>query len=316
MSCHVCQCDDTHYFGSYGNLKNVSSDCKPCKDHGELILCRRCCTLQKRIDRAFLSKCQEIYRNYAMYFQGGGAEQKVFTKDSADARPRSLVVLSVLLEQFYVPEQGRYLDIGCGTGHLLDNFHSMRPQWTLYGYELKDTYRKAVLARSAIEGFYSGQLSAIDQRFDMVSLFGCLEHIHDPGPFLEVVRTLLKDEGLLLIEVPNVMDNPFDLVVYDHCTHFSIHSLLSLLNRVGFSHVFVSTDLAPKEITVLARLHIAGAQASPSIEHMESTPDFVTASLRWLEKLKNQSEKILSGSPCIGIFGTSIAAVWLYSELD
>lgn len=48
-----------------------------------------------------------------------------------------------------------------------------------------------------------------EQRFDVIMLADVLEHLHDPWQALQSLRHLLSAEGLLLVQVPNVMHPDF-----------------------------------------------------------------------------------------------------------
>ncbi|MFA7240540.1 MAG: class I SAM-dependent methyltransferase [Sulfuricellaceae bacterium] len=48
-----------------------------------------------------------------------------------------------------------------------------------------------------------------EQRFDVIMLADVLEHLHDPWQALQSLRPLLSAEGLLLVQVPNVMHPDF-----------------------------------------------------------------------------------------------------------
>jgi len=54
------------------------------------------------------------------------------------------------------------------------------------------------------------------------------------------------------MEVSNIEENPFDILIADHLMHFSPETLSNLLRRVGFMPTLVATDWVPKEISLLA----------------------------------------------------------------
>ncbi len=139
---------------------------------------------------------------------------------------------------------GKILDIGCGTGDRLDAFRSMG--YDVYGVEPSDSalYAKEHLKLNVIQGdLFSAHFES--DFFNVISLFHVLEHTHDPTRVCEEIYRILREGGLLVIQVPNkgclqhrifkerwaAFDVPRDLY------YFGIKTLRSLLERVGFKIV-------------------------------------------------------------------------------
>jgi len=83
-----------------------------------------------------------------------------------------------------------------------------------------------------------------NRTFDVVTLFHVLEHLPDPGTALLVVRSLLRAEGVLVAQVPNVDSYQarlfgrrwYGLDVPRHVVNFTAQSLARLLARCGFEN--------------------------------------------------------------------------------
>lgn len=75
-------------------------------------------------------------------------------------------------------------------------------------------------------------------KYDLISMFDVLEHFARPVEMLEKVKSLLNEDGLLYIQVPNVIGFkiPFNhgLGLPYHLWQFDRKSLFHLLNRCGF----------------------------------------------------------------------------------
>jgi SAM-dependent methyltransferase len=143
-------------------------------------------------------------------------------------------------------DSGKILDIGCGTGDRLDVFRSKK--FETYGVETSDgaDYAKGHLKLNVIKGdLFSARFP--DHLFDIVTFYNVLEHTHNPLRVCEEVQRILKDDGFLIIQVPNkdsfqyklfkkrwaAFDVPRDLY------YFSTHTLSSLLKRAGFKVIKV-----------------------------------------------------------------------------
>ena len=251
--CHVCRKDSLVLVPGYGALTQVTSDCKPWSGGAKLCLCSACGCVQKMVNQEWLCGTATIYEQYSIYHQGEGSEQQVFENGSGIASSRSQKLLEHALPQISLAQTGRFLDVGCGNGAMLRSFQNMAPEWRLVGTELNNKYRAEIesIANNAV--LFTCALAKIPEAFDMISMLHVLEHIIDPMAFLLGIRNKLTSDGIILIEVPDFEYNPFDLLIADHCTHFSKPTLEQILACAGFEIVTITTEWIPKELSVIAR---------------------------------------------------------------
>lgn len=306
--CHNCGFEWPELVPGMEGMGLVTSDCRPWNSGRTLCWCPCCGMVQKAVAKDFLDDCCSIYEGYTVYYQSGGVEQKVFSSGGAGTA-RSEYLLRQLLSRFDLPDTGRLLDIGCGNGVLLKSFGMLKPGWQLSGLDLDERSRDVIMALPGVEEFYCCDLSEIQGRFDVVSLMHCLEHVPAPATFLRKAAALLKPDGYMLIEVPDFVSNPFDLTIADHCSHFTLDTLCHVATQAGLEPVMLEQGLVSKELTFLAR----PAQAAKGVcQLVHSRKDAVRA-LGWLERVK-LAARAETGQP-FGIFGTSIAGIWLFNNL-
>lgn len=97
---------------------------------------------------------------------------------------------------------GRVLDVGCGTGDRLDVFRALG--FEPYGVE---TSESALYARNhlGLNVFHGDLFNARfpDRFFDLVTLYNVLEHTHDPRAVCLEVSRILKEDGRLVLQIPN-----------------------------------------------------------------------------------------------------------------
>ena len=137
------------------------------------------------------------------------------------------------------------VEIGCGAGFLLKRFKD-------YGIDVfgVEPSRSAVeFARQAsgieeIECCMLEDLEEVERAHDAVILVQTFEHFADPLNSLSKIRGLLKEDGLLFIEVPNFFaPNGFYLfkiggIDYPSPNHLFVYSrrtLSAFLKQAGFS---------------------------------------------------------------------------------
>ena len=95
------------------------------------------------------------------------------------------------------------LDVGCGAGQFMlraalagFNVQGIDPDPRSVGFVLDELQLAARLG--------SLEVLADDERFDVISMLGVLEHVADPVAFLTDASTHLNEGGELLVGVPNV----------------------------------------------------------------------------------------------------------------
>jgi SAM-dependent methyltransferase len=136
---------------------------------------------------------------------------------------------------------GRVLDVGCGTGDRLDVFRQR-------GFEASgvETSNSADYARDYLKlNVHKGDLLSAhfpDRFFDTVTLYHVLEHTPDPLEVCREIHRILREDGLVVVQVPNkeslqqkifgkrwaAFDLPRDLY------YFGVGTLNALLGKAGF----------------------------------------------------------------------------------
>ena len=306
--CHVCKSNLVEKFPIYNNFSLITSDCKPINLTFQVVLCDDCNTVQKMINLEWEEIVKKIYSSYTIYYQSEGLEQSVFIEGLPI--PRSKRIIEGVMQNYHIPMEGKILDIGCGNGSFLRNFHKVRPNFSLYGSEISDRDIKEISSIPNFEKLWCCQPHKISGKYEIISMIHLLEHVISPISFLKEVRKKLSTNGIIIIEVPNYRKNPFDLIIADHATHFSVDSLHHIVQRSGYEVIWSSDSFIPKEITLIAR-------KSDVINVLDANDERnkLVTSLQWLLKMRDEAKRIAMNGP-VGIFGSSIAATWIFTELE
>ena len=91
----------------------------------------------------------------------------------------------------------------------------------------------------------------LDERFDMVAMLNVLEHVQDPVFVLQKAASLLKDDGVVVVHVPNALAvnrrisvlmgalesceelSPFDIHVAGHRRSYTMETLIEDVEKSG-----------------------------------------------------------------------------------
>lgn len=135
------------------------------------------------------------------------------------------------------------LEIGSANGHFL-NYMKER------GCEVSGVEYSSDAAKSTKEVFhidvFNGDFLDYDAeaKFDIICMYQVLEHVPEPVKTIKKAYSLLKENGLFIVEVPNI--NGYDMKIdesrkvwsYDlpiHLSHFTPSLLSKIVNDIGFS---------------------------------------------------------------------------------
>lgn len=223
--CRVCGSSDFSY-------KYTVNAC-------DIVICNQCHFIQL-LGTPSAELLAEIYG--ADYFQHGKYVDDFAIQHEQNRR------LTLLQNSLALPG-GHVLDYGCATG---DFVNISAQHFTAYGTDYsrnalamaKNTYPKLAEYFFDIDntGTYSG-------KFDAITMWDVIEHLSSPKETLNEIRTLLRDEGVLLLSTPNIgaiiaklMKRRWAFMTPpEHMGFFTKATLNKLLSNCGFEPLHWST---------------------------------------------------------------------------
>jgi polysaccharide pyruvyl transferase WcaK-like protein len=142
---------------------------------------------------------------------------------------------------------GTLLEIGCSSGEFLE---IAKDRFEVYGIDASTGYANSSELDIHIGQFPDYDFSDVVDKFDVIATFHTLEHVPDPQTFLNAVYERLDDDGVFIIEYPDLSlaaERTFLPDTYfqkSHLYDFSNFNISLLLVRAGF-RVNFATILNP-----------------------------------------------------------------------
>jgi SAM-dependent methyltransferase len=138
---------------------------------------------------------------------------------------------------------GSLLDVGAATGFFVEV--AARHGWQSEGLELSADAVEIGKAkgRAIRQGILEEEIG--EGRYDAITMLDVLEHVPKPMETLAAVKRLLRQEGVLFINVPDVRSllarflgkNWQAIIPPEHLTYFSVASLSAALTTAGFKNI-------------------------------------------------------------------------------
>lgn len=145
----------------------------------------------------------------------------------------------------YLRKKLNILEVGCSSGFMLYPLGEMGHHCV--GVEPSGVFSDFVKSKNLTVHNSMEQLieNSPESKFDLIMHFFVLEHISEPLKFLSNQLNLLKPNGKIIFEIPNVADplySIYDIPAFErfywsmaHPWYFSQKSLKYLLNKLGHS---------------------------------------------------------------------------------
>ncbi len=139
------------------------------------------------------------------------------------------------------------------------------------------------------------EIATSGRRADVVHANNVLAHVADTNGFVAGIATILKPEGVAVIEAPYVRDlidhGEFDTIYHEHLCYFSVTALTGLFARHGL------------HLNRVERLAIHGGSLRLFVEHREARDPSVA------RLLEEERELGITGFSYYARFGERVAAI-------
>lgn len=135
---------------------------------------------------------------------------------------------------------GKYLDIGCASGNLIE--HAQKMGWECFGVELSSAMRERAAQRTGRQIFASlDEVTKSGMRFDAVTMFEVIEHVEDPAATMRQVADLIVPGGMIALSTPNfdhpdaIAGTPVDIwfILPEHIGYFNRDTIVGCMEKAG-----------------------------------------------------------------------------------
>ncbi|MFC3879977.1 class I SAM-dependent methyltransferase [Algoriphagus namhaensis] len=145
------------------------------------------------------------------------------------------------LNQFVT--KGTLLDYGCGTGEFI--LQASKQEWSAFGIEPNDKARAIASTKLKEKVYASLQQLIKGLKFDVITLYHVLEHIHELDDTVNKLLSHLNPGGYIFIAVPNPESPDAQLYkeywagwdVPRHLYHFTHQAMMTFGEKFGLEHI-------------------------------------------------------------------------------
>lgn len=197
------------------------------------------CSLRFTQDAPIMEEIGDYYQS-EQYISHTDSRQGIIHKLYHLVRTHTLQKKRALIRRVSGRPAGNVLDIGCGTGGFLNVMKDAG--WNTVGLEPNETARK-MAASKGLDVYNSDDLFTLKQKFQVITMWHVLEHVHELHRYMNRIATLLEQDGVFIVAVPNYTAN--DQLAYQqywaaydvprHLYHFSPASMKTLAEKHGFT---------------------------------------------------------------------------------
>jgi SAM-dependent methyltransferase len=214
------------------------------------------CGHQPQLRAGFLALAPELAAQSEGFDPAMFAELAALEESNFWFRARNRLILWALRR--YAPSFTSFLEVGCGTGYVLQGVATAFPGAGICGTEAQTEGLQFAASRVPRATFLQmdARRMPFDREFDVIGAFDVIEHISEDETVLAQMHRALRPDGNLLLTVPQ---HPFLWSEYDvrahHVRRYTGSELRHKLARAGFETVkmtsFVSVLLP---LMMLSRL--------------------------------------------------------------
>jgi SAM-dependent methyltransferase len=164
-------------------------------------------------------------------------EYLYFSSYSTTMAQHVRTLVAQLIQAHGLNDKSLVVEVGSNDGYLLQFYQ--QAGIPVLGIEPAVNVARVALAKGipTMTEFFGEALACAVPPADIVHAHNVLAHVADLNGFVDGIRTILKPDGLAVIEVPYIKDMidrcEFDTIYHEHLCYFSFTALETLFHRHG-----------------------------------------------------------------------------------
>ena len=222
-------------------------DFKTVANRNKVTICLRCGVVE---NKKLFTESEPIFRT-TQYASSCQTDQLIYvcgeSQPVSRSRAQATKIASIL-----GTKSPTVLDIGCFDGRLLNELSIIYPKARMIGYDVaSDAFPKA--QKTTQISYISDRDELFNNRYDLVIYSHSISYVPDLAEQLIKVYSVLSDEGILLVQMPDIVKNPYYALMGDQLYTLSPSALLRVLTVNGFDAVTLPDKNFPREQIMVAR---------------------------------------------------------------
>jgi SAM-dependent methyltransferase len=197
---------------------------------------------------------------------------------------RQDIILAYVRDAIKLRADARILDVGCGTGAILEAFSRNHPA---FGFDFSET-AVAYCKKRGLDNVFSGSLADLASHgpFELITYFDVIEHTDDDDGILRQGLNLLKPGGHLLVTVPAYqwLWSNHD-VLNHHKRRYTRGQLRRVVETAGFTVAcctYLNTLLFPAAVIVRYWANVTGK----NYDHLAIPPPLLNILLKYVFRIE------------------------------
>ena len=275
-------------------------------DRAQIIRCPNCQSLTNVQALNKINQIESLYKQ-PRYVRSKQTAQTFIVPEEPKPVTRSFLQARILHPYLKKNAQPYVLDIGCFDGQLLLELSRHFPQGQFRGFDINEKLQDIFPSESNFHLWISDPLQ-IEGQFDLICMSHSILYIVDLSALFRLILELLKPNGLLFVQAPSMILNPYQLLLSDQYHYFSPTSLKNVLQYSGYESDFIDYEWFPRDLLVFAK-------PNPMVREQAFREDVsVYQSIQVLHENRDKLNN-LSKNYDLAVLGTTVTATFVDSIL-
>lgn len=298
-NCYICRSSTSNYLFNFPQFNHQNF--KVTYNLSKFNLCNACGNIKNGSDPIV-----QIKKNLTLKYLNKNIDiQKKITHNLSVIKNRSFYQSVILNKHFNFSKNLEILDYGCYKGDLLNVISEKYTNLKVHGLDINPYLKKYFLNQNKIV-FYKS-IDKIKMKFDLIILSHSLIYIENLNIFFKKIKKLLKKNGSIYIQIPNLNINPLYLLMSDQYQFFTKSSIMNILLKHNFDFKIIKSKFFPRELIIKCKIN---KKQNNNLIFKKNSFNYITKNIDII------IDKLIKLKGKYYVFGTTINAAFVDYFLD